>query len=81
MGEQHVVVLGQEAWRCRGIRVGDDAVGDVEQLASGVVVERTQLRPQSFEHLAQAGVPRPRRRVTDRCRTERGDVAQHHGVD
>src|SRR6266545_6659365 len=37
VGQQQVVVLGQEPHGCRGVRVGPRRVGQVEQLGAGLV--------------------------------------------
>ena len=39
-----------------------------------------ELRPQPFDHLAQAGQPAPRRDVRDRRGSERGEIAEHDRV-
>ena len=66
VAEQDVVVLGQEARRGRGVGVGTWRVGEVEQLATALVTERLEQRPQPLDDLAQAGQARPRLDVHDR---------------
>ena len=78
VGEQQVVVLGQEAGRRGRLGVGPGRIGQVEQLAALLVGERAQPRSQPVDHLAHAGEARPRPDVGDRGGAERGEVAEHH---
>ena len=80
VAELHVVVLGQEADGCRGVRIGERRAPDVEQLATSLVAERAQSRAEAFEHLAHPREPRPRTGVARRRRAERGEVPQHQLV-
>ena len=79
--EQEVVVLGEESRSGPDVRVGTGRVGQVEQLASALVAERSQTRAQSLEDVPQPGEPRPGRGVGDRRRAERAQVAQNDVVD
>ena len=80
VGEREVVVLGQEARRRGRVRVGQQPVRDVEQLAAALVAERPQPGPQPVDHRAQPGEPGPGADVGDRRRPEGREVAQHEPV-
>ena len=75
MRQEDVVVLGQEADRRRRVRVRDRRVGQVEQLAAGLVAVRDERRAQPLEDLAQPGQPRPGPGVGGRRGAERREVA------
>ena len=81
MGEPQVVVLGHEARRGGGLGIRERGVGEVEQLAAALVAEGREPRPEALERGAKAGQARPRRRVGDRCRAERGQVPEQEIVD
>ena len=81
VGEQDVVVLRQEAHGRRRVRGRARRVREVEELATALVAERDELRPQPLDDCAQPGQAAPRRHVGDRGRAERGEVAQHDRVD
>src|SRR5439155_1442889 len=49
--EEDVVVLRQEAWRRGRVRIGQQAVAHVEELAALFVAERAQPRPKPLEDL------------------------------
>ena len=55
--QRDVVVLGQEADRCRGVGIGEEAVFDVEQLASTFVAKHPESRPKAIDDLAHLGQP------------------------
>ena len=81
VGQQDVVVLGEESRGCRSVRVGSARVGQVEQLAAPLVAERPKHRPQTVEHLTHSGQPAPRRHIGSTGRAEGGEVAHHDAVD
>ena len=62
-------------------RVGPRSVGEVEELAAGVVPERHETRPEPLDHRAHPRQAAPRRHVRDRRRAERAQVAQHDVVE
>ncbi len=74
--EGDVVVLGQEPRRRRRVRVGARCIGQVEELAAGLVAERPELRSEPLDDLPQAGQPRPRPDVRDGRRTECREIAE-----
>ena len=81
VGQQHVVVLGEEARRAGGVGIGTRTVRDVEELAPVLVPERTEARAEALDHLSHTGQARPRRHVRHGGRAEGGEVTQHHLVD
>ena len=81
VGQEHVVVLGEEARRRRNVGVGERRVGHVVQHPTPLVGERAQARSEPLEHLGEPGEPRPGRDIGGRRRTEGGEVAEHDLVD
>ena len=82
VGEQHVVVLGQEARpapACRD-RAGARRAGRTARGRARRGTSRSRGRSRSTTS-PQPGQPRPGRDVGDRRRPERGEVAEHHLVD
>lgn len=75
MGEQQVVEVVEKADRSRGVGVGAGGLGDVDELASLLVVEGDQLGAESVDDLAEPGQPGPGLDVLDRGRAERSEVA------
>ena len=52
VGEEDVVVLGQEAGRSRGLRIGARGLREVEELAAARVPERPEPRAEPVDHVA-----------------------------
>ncbi len=65
VGEQHVVVLGQEARRRGGVGIRPRRVGQIEELLSVLIAEDAQARAQPLGHLAQSGDTAPSLHVLD----------------
>ena len=80
VGEQNVVVLGQEARRRGGVGIWPRRVGQVEELLSVLVAEDAQARAQPLDHLAQPGEAAPGLRVLDAGGAVRPEVADDHLV-
>ncbi len=81
MGEEHVVVLGQEPHRRGCLRVGQLAVRDIPQGSPCVIRPLPELRAEAVEDGGDAGEPGPRRNVRRRRRAERAQVAEDEVVD
>jgi len=81
MGEQHVVVLGQEPGRARHLRIRARRLGQVEQLSTPLVAKASELGPQAIEDLSEPGESRPGGGVGDERRAVGTEVAQHQIVD
>ena len=81
MGEEHVVVLGQEPHRRRRLRVGQLAVRDIPQRSPCLIRPLPELRAEAVEDGGDAREPRPRRDVRRRRRAERPQVAEDEVVD
>ncbi len=79
-GGDQVVVVGDEAHRRGHVGARPGRVGQVEQLAPGLVAERDEPRAQRLERVAQLRQPRPRLHVRDARRAVRRQVAQDEGV-
>ncbi len=81
VGQDDIVVLGEEAGRSGRVGMGSRRVGKVVQLPAALVAEGAEPRPEPVGDLADAGEPAPGGDVGVARRAERGKVAKHHLVD
>ena len=81
VGEEHVVVLGQEPHRRGYLRVGQLAVRDIPQRSPCLIRPLPELRAEAVEDGGDAREPGPRRDVRRGRRAERAQVAEDEVVD
>src|SRR3989475_4087386 len=57
VADQDVVVFGKEAWWRRCLRIGEGTIWNIEQLATPLVLKRSQVRAESLDDAAKAREP------------------------
>ena len=80
VGQEDVVVVGQEPGRRVGVGIGARGPGEIEELGAPLVAEDAQARPQALDALLAPLEPRPDLHVPDAGRAETAQVAQQHPI-